>query len=242
MPPPAVVPVNPAIRVHESVCLAALLVVGLGLLQLEMSFWILLPLLIGVAGVTARWRLAPLLVVLSVCFILTDTWLVTRYPRPLRPQELYLLCGGLLAYIATQFRLQGLAYTLVPRDPRKHAPKVGPPRREVAWQELAGLGISLLACIVIAAIILAVLPRRWDHLDLSGTTWRLLILTWLLGLSFWITTSLLGYLDQKRMLPEQALLYLQDALWEETRREQRRPNRRLAWAGRIRLNKRKRLP
>lgn len=242
-PQPATPPTNPATRVYESVCLGALLVVGLGLLQREFTFWSILPVLIGIAGVTARWRLAPLLVVLSVGFILTDSWLVGRYPRPMQPLEKYLLCGGLLAYIAAQLRLQGLAHGLVPRDPRKHAPRVGQVRRDVAGQELIGFAIALAACIALATAMLAWLPDRWEHhLGISGTAWHLLILAWLLGLSFWISASLLKYLDQKRMLPDLALLYLQDQLWEETRREQRRPNRWLAWVSRLRQKKQSRLP
>jgi hypothetical protein len=42
--------------------------------------------------------------------------------------------------------------------------------------------------------------------------------------------ALLRYLALRRMTPPEAGLYLQDVLWRETRREQRRLNRWLAWA------------
>ena len=43
-------------------------------------------------------------------------------------------------------------------------------------------------------------------------------------------SSVLGYLAWIRMSPAEATLYLQDVAWRETRREQTRINRWIAWA------------
>ena len=47
---------------------------------------------------------------------------------------------------------------------------------------------------------------------------------------FVIAATVLGHLGWRRLSPEEAALFLQDALWHETRREQRRINRWRAWA------------
>ena len=45
-----------------------------------------------------------------------------------------------------------------------------------------------------------------------------------------MTSGLIAYLGQYRLTADEAALYLQDELWRQTRREQSRINRWLAWA------------
>jgi hypothetical protein len=52
-----------------------------------------------------------------------------------------------------------------------------------------------------------------------------------------IAASVFGYLAQRRMLPDEAALYLQDSVWRETPREQRRVMAWLAWARLRRKNR-----
>jgi hypothetical protein len=61
---------------------------------------------------------------------------------------------------------------------------------------------------------------------------------WLLGGGVLVASLLLNHLLFRRQSPEEAALFLQDMVWKETRREQRRLNRWLAWA-RLRQEKRK---
>jgi hypothetical protein len=61
---------------------------------------------------------------------------------------------------------------------------------------------------------------------------------WLLGGGVLLASLLLNHLLFRRQSPEEAALFLQDMVWKETRREQRRLNRWLAWA-RLRQEKRK---
>jgi hypothetical protein len=68
--------------------------------------------------------------------------------------------------------------------------------------------------------------------------WRLSGAFWLLGGGVLLASLVLNHLIFRRQSPEEAALFLQDLVWKETRREQRRVNRWLAWA-RLRQEKRK---
>jgi hypothetical protein len=58
---------------------------------------------------------------------------------------------------------------------------------------------------------------------------QILLLLWLLAAGFWVVGSLLTYWKHRCHDPATAQLYLQDLLWRDTRGEQRRVNRWLAW-------------
>jgi hypothetical protein len=80
----------------------------------------------------------------------------------------------------------------------------------------------------------------WDRLTVEDVTigkqasdlWLAVILIWTVGLVVAGTTVLLRYLGQLRTTPEENLLFLQDQVWQQTRREQSRLNRWLVWARR----------
>jgi hypothetical protein len=59
--------------------------------------------------------------------------------------------------------------------------------------------------------------------------WRLGRLLWLLGAGVLVVSVLLNHVLFRRQSREEAALFLQDVVWKETRREQRRINRWLAW-------------
>jgi hypothetical protein len=68
--------------------------------------------------------------------------------------------------------------------------------------------------------------------------WQLRAGLWLFGGGILLASLLLNHLIFRRQSPEEAAIFLQDMVWKETRREQRRVNRWLAWA-RLRQEKRK---
>jgi hypothetical protein len=68
--------------------------------------------------------------------------------------------------------------------------------------------------------------------------WGLLVLCWFLATAGLVGSLVTGYLDRARASPGQNLLYLQDQLWRQTRREQGRLNRWLV-AARLRGQRRK---
>jgi hypothetical protein len=111
----------------------------------------------------------------------------------------------------------------------------------VSAEEYTLLLIPLPLCAGLAEVCLALLPTRPVVLDLPlhwwqatarlpAAWWGALILVWMLSLGWLVVSSLLNYWGQRRMTPEEATVLLQDTLWHETRREQRRLNRWLAWA------------
>jgi hypothetical protein len=70
--------------------------------------------------------------------------------------------------------------------------------------------------------------RRW-HIIPPGL-WQLALLLWIFCLVLIVASGLIAYLGQRRLTSDEAGLYLQDELWRQTRREQSRINRWLAWA------------
>src|ERR671922_1671232 len=102
---------HPAVRNYLFVCLTALAVILLVLLRLRFQGWSFFPVLIGVAGVLLRWRLAPFLTLLAVAgplFIQEagHVQVVVDHDRlPPRVFSLtdWILCGALLAYIAAHY-------------------------------------------------------------------------------------------------------------------------------------------
>ena len=117
--------------------------------------------------------------------------------------------------------------------------------------EVGGLLASVVVFVPLAALFLMWLgeARPFPMLSLSSGGWRrafdpdrplwqALLAVWLFGLGLLTAGALLGYLRWNRAGPEEALLHLQDQLWHQTRREQRRAER--LWArARLRAERRK---
>ncbi|MFI4982666.1 MAG: hypothetical protein ACHQIO_20125 [Nevskiales bacterium] len=155
-----------------------------------------------------------------------------------------LLALSLLAYAAGQYRLQGLTVRLFPPDWRRRraAARQGPAqkqryaellRRPPQWVTIREFGILLAAlaiCGVLTSLLWTWLLGQETNLELDDPVWRGILVLWLLGGGLLIVAGGLRYLALRRMTPAEAQLYLQDLLWQQTRREQRRLNRWLAWA------------
>src|SRR5206468_2410713 len=73
-------------------------------------------------------------------------------------------------------------------------------------------------------------PREWRNPGIQPPVWHAVMAAWLMGLSLFLISNLLGYWYRQQMTREEGLSLLQDTVWKETRREQRRVNRWLAWA------------
>ena len=65
---------------------------------------------------------------------------------------------------------------------------------------------------------------------IAPALWHLALLLWSFSLFLIVVFGVIAYLGQRRLTPDEAELYLQDELWRQTRREQSRLNRWLAWA------------
>jgi hypothetical protein len=119
--------------------------------------------------------------------------------------------------------------------------------------EVAPLLIVTMACVFVGELVWLWLRERNALMDLSFVVpvyhegiertltepvsirmhngiWQLIVLLWLLLLILVPVAGVLGYLGLSRASLSEAALFLQDAVWRQTRREQARDARWLAWA------------
>jgi hypothetical protein len=242
-------------RAYTVLCLTTLMGMVLALMENDRDLlWILLVTAIGAAGVIARWRIAPPLVLLGLA-TLEVFHLQTRpfYVRPGAWDESpfmdAVLAASMLAYAAGHYRLLSLSQSIFPVDQRR--PPGGPDRKKPAaprgqrrsaglpgsW-ELPMLATAAGVWAVGVALLWLALPAVDAPLGLPRGLWRCLLLIFLVGLTTAVLAGSAAYLSWVTARPEEHLLYLQDQAWRETRREQNRINRFLTWA-RLRAQRRK---
>jgi hypothetical protein len=254
---------NPILNAYRVVCLAALGVIALEQAEQGVPLTLPLLLLVGLLGILLpRTHTAPLLLLLLTAAshyyrrVLLGIPLGQWYGAAgLRVADVA-QCAAFLAYFAAHYRLQALLMYILPPDPRR---RVGPPQFRLVFliptwkQQLVeqrrstqGVGPAEVSLLVLTLPVWAVLAQyAWLGLSSRGPlleipVWatRLLLLLWILGVGLLVASALLSWWKRRTMTPAEAHLYLQDVLWQETRREQRRLNRWLAWA-RLRRRPRK---
>jgi hypothetical protein len=204
----------------------------------------LLLILVGGGGLLSRFRLAPLLMVVLVTMI----EVLRRYFDPdLRSQgdnqqgpafrtPDILRAVAVLGYVVGHYRLQGIHRHIFPPDYRLAA--VDKERSQVARRRSAEamaaleeplliLSLPVFALVGQLAWIGVAQPRNLLDWDPWVVRLAMLIITMVLSVS--ITASLLTAWRRRRMTLAEARLLMQDALWSETRAEQRWFTRWLAW-------------
>jgi len=159
--------------------------------------------------------------------------------------EHVLVCTGFLCYTVSHYRLQGILLHLLPLDPRQragpsywslwHLRRVTPVVEEkravvhVTPIEITWLVLTIPFWALAAQLTQHVLSRPWDPVNLERFA-GIFLLAWMLGVGMFVTATVLRYWSHCQRSPQEARLFLQDALWRETRGEQRRLHRWLAWA------------
>jgi hypothetical protein len=160
-----------------------------------------------------------------------------------------ILVIGVFGYCAGHYRIQSILEHIFPIDPRKKQPQTEEntgfwfwrprpkliqenrpaetaTRREIAllvltvplWAGLAEIGWLWLSS-----------SRGNRPLNLPGGLWRVILLTWILGVGMLLAGFVLNYISSRNRSAQEGLLASQDILWQETRVEQRRVARWLAW-------------
>lgn len=239
---------EPGVRQYQVLCLLSLAVVFLADLQQGVPLLSLLLLLFGLLGVLSRSPRGPIMFLAA----LAGTQMFKQFgwrrlgvpwigPRPGLQVEEVVLCLGALAYVVSHYRWQALLHHILPLDPRRREagrhrflrpPVIVPQRRSpglVTRQEIGGLLLGLPLWVFLAqGLGLWLYPPR-DLLGLQPGLGRVLLLAWGLGLVWLLAAAILNYFQLRGSSPRLSQLFLQDVLWKETRREQRRINRWLAW-------------
>jgi hypothetical protein len=196
----------------------------------------IVPTLIGAAGLAFRWRTGPLLFLASVaaCLILLSWYPVgagySREPPKLPGLGLSLAA---LAYVVAQYRLLGLTVSVFPPDPRPGDPP--PPRTSSGGtNELVAAFVTVMVVTAAATFLWTAsekVPAPWAGNDAHWPLhWRLGLLAWAFLGGLAVAAAVIGHLGWRRLSRAEACMFLQDGLWHETRREQRRINRWRAWA------------
>lgn len=228
-------------RNYLFLALTALVILLLLLLRRGLGGWSLLPVLMGLAGVTLRWRAAPLLVLgFMAGLIYANEPVGLRRSIGTGPNVLdWVMAGAMLAYFAAHYRLQSLTLGIFPADRRREV--LNPPANEsavtgrarsagmVAPAEIGWLVLTLPLYVALAQGYWLMMPTERVENRLPPQAWRGITLIWGLGLVLFGAAALLGYLGRRGQSAREARVYLQDVLWQETRREQRRLERWRQW-------------
>ena len=231
-----------ALQVYTYICLTALVVMFLVLLRRGLGSWSFVAPVVGLLGIGLRLRLGPLLTLIVMTFLLyaREPVVIHTFPFISRAFSLsdWLLSVSLLAYFAGQYRLQGLTQSIFPSDPRR---RKGPGSevesksviRDPGLVQSAEVGWLLLFLPVFALaaqLIWRLLPQDQGRYGLDAGKWRGITVAWLAILVLLGLAGLLRYLRWRGWSRREASLVLQDALWQETRREQRSLASWVAWA------------
>lgn len=151
------------------------------------------------------------------------------------------LCLCVLGYVMAHYRWQAVAHNIVPLDRRRREwpddwpVRGGPmvplrrPADQVTRKEISLLVVALPIWAMVGQVFWIWLRDPSDLQGLRLGPARLVLATWLLGMTSLLATTLLVAWRRRQDSPEIAALALQDILWKETRREQRRISRWLAW-------------
>jgi hypothetical protein len=170
-----------------------------------------------------------------------------------------LLCAGTMAYVVGHYRLMSLVRHIFTPDPRREAalkkkrkgtaapttatdPEVTLAPRRPAGRVEPPEAIRLVLSVPLW-LGLAYLLREWladepAPLHMEPRLWHGLLVIAGTAVALAAGSAVLAYARQASATPEAALLYLQDQVWRDTRREQSRINRWLVWA-RLRWQRRK---
>jgi hypothetical protein len=224
-------------------CLVSLLIITAILVERDLGLMALIPLLAGSVSSMAGWGIGPPVVIGATAWLLV---VGTFGFRGLVAENFaidWLLSIAVVAYTAGHFRLMSLQRHIFPPDPRRRMPRGKklpgaplPPPEQPRPPELpeAGEAGRLAAVVFLAAglatLLLEVLGSDEPALGFSRAEWTALVLVWLTSLGIIAGALVLALVRIYRQSPEEAMMYLQDQLWRQTRREQSRINRWLVWA------------
>jgi hypothetical protein len=232
---------HPAVRNYTWFALSTLFLLLVCLVEDGLGWWCLLPTLIGVGTLLARWNLGPPLVIVTLTGLLLAPsryrWGYPYWSRNRVPTLMDLvLCASVLAYVIAHYRLLSLTRHVLPTDPRRSRSGrfTDPSQRRsvagVARSEMVLLVLSLPLWTALSVVAWGWLFDTQPPFQLSLESWRWLLVIWAALLVLGVTAIVAGSVRQSAATSQDSLLYLQEQLWRTTRREQSTQNRWLVWA------------
>lgn len=221
-------------QLYQVIGLASMVVLGAALFKYESERWSLVPVLVGTAGLAFRWRTAAPACVAAVAFALVArSWVggafFFRHGSTLIVD--LALALALVVYALAQNRLLSLTVGVLPPDPLR--PKEKPLSRQPDGFETTEVPLALLTAVaaaLVARFLWGLTELSDPPLDVSKPAWRTGLIVWgctalLLGVF-----AVIGYLGWRQRSTDESSIFLRDTFWAETRREQRRIQRWMAWA------------
>ncbi len=216
-------------NIYFNIGLAALVVVLLALLRGEYGLRALLPVAIGVVGISTRLRYAP--AVALGMLVAINIWRRSVSDFEIRWHRLeaadFALAAGFLTYTIMNFRLAGLGDGLLP-EVAPRVPSKKSMERPVEFAEFGWLLCVVPLCGLCAHTAARLLSRINSYDDDSGpgaAQGRMLI--WILVIGLLVARGLNSYIRWRGLSRAESLLVLQDIFWQETAGEQRLVSRRL---------------
>lgn len=239
---------GPVLKPHHYQALCGLALTAIVLLQMQQTgfaaaFGLFTNVLLGIIGVLAfyfRVPLSPMLVLLAMAVPHVVELLAFRFNPDLHAARFLdlsdvLMCLAALAYVIGHYRLHGLWHGVLPADKRISDDGEPPtPPRVRSEGSLHPMELTVLVFVVPAFVLLAefallILRQRWGVVDLPPRWKQFVLFAWVLLIGMFVAAHAFRHWRRLQMDRASAMLILQDELWNETRGEQRRINRWLAW-------------
>lgn len=193
-------------------------------------------LFLGTVGTLYRVRLAPILVLVAFSGPqLFEQYQLNQMFNPdfrgfrfLDVADL-VLCMAMLTYLIGQYRLHSLWFGILPRDPRVPEESQRRSGGSLNATELSSLIFPIPIAAILAELSGYLLSQQFGVFELQPRPKQLLVVAWVVLLLMFVGSHGFRYWRRLQMDSVSAQLLLQDTLWQQTRGEQRRIHRWLAW-------------
>ena len=248
-PPPAPVSAMMTPRHYQALCglsLAAIVLIQMQHFGLNSPTQLIVHVLIlglGAFGILDRVRFSPMLILLALA---VPHLIERRDPNQLFSADVrnmrfldgadVLVCMAALTYFIGHYRLLGLWAGVLPADSRSQpvaGAKPAPPQRRseesLNAAEVVALVFTVPMFALLAEFACLLLKQPRTIVDIDPRWNQLLLVAWTLLVVMFLMAHAFRYWRRLQMDRASALLMLQDILWHETRGEQRRIQRWLAW-------------
>ena len=204
----------------RAIAMAVLVAVGFGVLYLPRF-----------AGSGAFLVLLAFIELLAI-----GVWPRFRFTQAMFDLSEMMLAAGTLLFVGSLHRLHSLVLTAATHDPRlvekspRRLPPETRPETALSTEEIVGWLVTVPLCVLAAELLRRGLNRPTP---LEGLVpWQIahvILAAWALVVGILVVWTIFDYWRRTNMDPDLARMYLEDVTWRESRRDQGRMGRWLAW-------------